>query len=521
MSDEVNIPLLSICILTYNRGPQVDALLMYLRASILPVAGDLIDLLVVNNCSTDNTEQLLKRHEVSGIRIIKREVFLPTAEENMMRSVEYCRGKYLWFLGDDDYPITDCVFDLIEHLKTGSVDILVANSINVEEGRNLTEHLINMNVPYLKVPLEGFIAATGLLAVLAGMSRLVFLRDRVSTQEGLEFLVIQPIYAHVVWLLKSFRSSEISVFNRPLVRYTTLTASSDKSRFVRFQLSERKGTYTYWSFGLVSLLEILIREKVLTTETFSRAFDVHNDGGSCLFLDFLTHMGFFQIMTYIKCGIGREEVLQEDLSRFSNFILSCDPAYFPVLQVLDRLLDIAKSPSNKLARLYQARKVAKDFYSKFSPISNNSDRLHRVLYRGMVFGFSVYHGATKWIAVRSDVLAVSDLSLGRILLCLDPVEDFPKILIAESRKELEERITSYVTEKMKIGEVEILGDEALAIKYFTKKFERFIDISGAYVEHSRQSMIVSRAIFKMVSLLKKCFRNISGQTRKIVSFFRL
>lgn len=487
-------PLLSICILTYNRGAQVDALLSYLLASILPKAGDLVDLLVVNNCSTDNTESLLTKHERAGVRVIRRSNFLPTAEENMMRSVEYCRGKYLWFLGDDDYPITDSVFDLINRLKDGSVDFLVANSINVMEGRVLSDNFINMNSSYLTLPIHKFIAGTGLLALIAGMSRLVFRKDMVDVEEGLNILSIQSIYSHVFWLLICFRGKEVSVFKNPLVRYTTLTVQNDKNRFKKHQVLMDHGSYYYWGFGLSLLLEYSIRKNALTTDILSRTFDTKNDGSSARLLDFVLHSAFRQVLAYVKYGKGREEVSMEEFLRFSDLIVSCDPEYFPLLKLLERLMGIARSNSSRFIRTYRAKGIVKEFLVLFSTHTDVADRLHRLLYRGELFGYRIYHGPTKWVAINSRMPA------DHIVLCLDPHEVYPEIFSADNREELEKRILSQVFEHKKLSEtnssqkkMNTNQDKAISLNRIATQTEIFIEII-------RQSTWLSRWSYKLIGI---------------------
>ena len=57
MRGTINIPFLSICIPTYNRGEHVSLLVK----SILENDSKEFDIVVLDNCSTDNTKELLEQ----------------------------------------------------------------------------------------------------------------------------------------------------------------------------------------------------------------------------------------------------------------------------------------------------------------------------------------------------------------------------------------------------------------------------------------------------------------------------
>lgn len=96
--------LLSICIPTYNRSQRVISLLQFLREELNnnPYSED-IEVIVSDNCSSDNTRQLLSEFNSQN-----RFFTYHRNEENLglvgniLKLVDLSSGRYVWFMGDDD-----------------------------------------------------------------------------------------------------------------------------------------------------------------------------------------------------------------------------------------------------------------------------------------------------------------------------------------------------------------------------------------------------------------------------------
>ncbi len=392
-------PLLTICVLTYNRAIQVDALLLYLRRSLLPAHGNDVELLVVNNCSTDDTSRLLARHVREGLRVIDRVQFLPTAEENMLGSLEYCSGEYTWFLGDDDYPNVDAFEQLLEHLRTGTPDLLVSNTASIDErGVVLNDSIVHLECASVDLGTEELVAATGMLALMAGISRLVMRTSRVRAVDGQSYLAIQTVYAHVFWLLAAFRGCPVRVLGMPLLKYTTLAPDADLLRFLKLQQRTGVGRYTYWSFGLARLIGHALNEGVLPTDVVCRAFDLTNDGRHSRLLDSLVLYGCKQVLSHFRYG-GVETVGAEDYAHWRDLVLGLDPSYLPAVRVIDAIHARAGEVAPRGVR---RRIAASRFEARFMTLWSallGEDRIRSTLFRGSIHGFDLYRGPLGWVAV--------------------------------------------------------------------------------------------------------------------------
>lgn len=117
MSETKPRPTLSLCISTYNRGSWLEVNLRNLFAQI-PEPSERIEVLVVDNTSTDNTEDIIRpfqesRPDFRYVRNAKNVGMLG----NLTVTAQMAQGEYIWIVGDDDLlkpGAIQTVLDVIE-----------------------------------------------------------------------------------------------------------------------------------------------------------------------------------------------------------------------------------------------------------------------------------------------------------------------------------------------------------------------------------------------------------------------
>lgn len=109
---------LSICIPTYNRGKFLDISLTALSKELQTINNQDIELIVSDNCSTDNTQKVVQKHIKAGLSInyLRNETNIGM-DGNFVQCFKAARSKYVWVLGDDDFIKKDVLNILIEKLK--------------------------------------------------------------------------------------------------------------------------------------------------------------------------------------------------------------------------------------------------------------------------------------------------------------------------------------------------------------------------------------------------------------------
>jgi abequosyltransferase len=120
----MKIPLLSICIATYNRAEYIGETL----ESIIPQLEEDVELLVVDGASTDNTEEVVRRYIDTEPRI--RYVRFPVkggVDQDYDKSVELAHGEFCWLFTDDDLIKPGAIAAVKTALNEGH-DLVVVNA---------------------------------------------------------------------------------------------------------------------------------------------------------------------------------------------------------------------------------------------------------------------------------------------------------------------------------------------------------------------------------------------------------
>jgi glycosyltransferase involved in cell wall biosynthesis len=121
------MPLLTIAIPTYNRAADLQACLARLAGQ--PGVGSDVELLVSDNCSTDNTPAVVKAWQNKGVSITYlRNVQNIGPDNNFVQCYAAAKGKYFWLLGDDDMVLDGAVERVTSLLRSGEFGAVYLNS---------------------------------------------------------------------------------------------------------------------------------------------------------------------------------------------------------------------------------------------------------------------------------------------------------------------------------------------------------------------------------------------------------
>lgn len=104
-------PFFSIVIPTYNRS---NLLKVAIEITLLQTFRD-FELIISNNCSTDNTREVVKSFKDKRIRYFENEKNIG-GEANMKKAISYARGTYVFTMGDDDFMLFENTLEKIKKL---------------------------------------------------------------------------------------------------------------------------------------------------------------------------------------------------------------------------------------------------------------------------------------------------------------------------------------------------------------------------------------------------------------------
>lgn len=119
--------LLSFCIPTYNRS---STLPQTVRSISLSAKEALVEVVISDNCSTDDTKEVVKKFlgKYKNLRIIyKRQNTNVGLDQNILDSITFASGKYCWLISDDDFLRSDAITLISEILTSKKPSYLLTN----------------------------------------------------------------------------------------------------------------------------------------------------------------------------------------------------------------------------------------------------------------------------------------------------------------------------------------------------------------------------------------------------------
>jgi glycosyltransferase involved in cell wall biosynthesis len=120
-------PLLSLCISTYNRATR---LAQSLQAALRETAAfaDVVELLVVDNASTDDTPKVVERcGDAPNLRGVRNPANVGLLG-NLRVCAEAARGEYLWIIGDDDLLLPGAVERVLQGIaRLRGIELIYLN----------------------------------------------------------------------------------------------------------------------------------------------------------------------------------------------------------------------------------------------------------------------------------------------------------------------------------------------------------------------------------------------------------
>lgn len=117
--------LLSICIPTYNRANYLKQSLTQIQKELNSDIISKVEVLVSDNCSTDNTSEVIAFFKKQGLSIsyIRNERNLGWGR-NFLQCFEMAVSKYVLLLGDDDVLCDNSIYSLITTLQNKQIGVL-------------------------------------------------------------------------------------------------------------------------------------------------------------------------------------------------------------------------------------------------------------------------------------------------------------------------------------------------------------------------------------------------------------
>ncbi len=118
-------PLLSLCLATYNRARYLDRYLTH-HLGALDAAGIDYELVVSDNCSTDETPQILARYSAQHPRMrVSRQLRNVGAYPNILATLHQACGEVVVSIADDDLMIAETLLDYVQRMADDPALVMI------------------------------------------------------------------------------------------------------------------------------------------------------------------------------------------------------------------------------------------------------------------------------------------------------------------------------------------------------------------------------------------------------------
>jgi glycosyltransferase involved in cell wall biosynthesis len=236
---EKNI-LLSICIPTYNRASYLK---LSLKRIIEQITIDMpIEIIVSDNFSPDNTIDVASQYlDLPYFKLVKQKSNIGPMRNALDLISKHARGKFCWFVGDDDYVVTGAIKNLLEIIKSNDVDFIFLNLQPIKTDVDFSHYQLRPQLNFellskfelLLLPKYSQIFAAELMASV--FKKDLFLKEKeVYNKIDVEYLsTLESSYLHCVIFANQFMGKKaIYVKDIMILADSRAREWSDKSAYL-------------------------------------------------------------------------------------------------------------------------------------------------------------------------------------------------------------------------------------------------------------------------------------------------
>ncbi|KXK09372.1 MAG: Abequosyltransferase RfbV [Microgenomates bacterium OLB23] len=227
-------PVFSICILTYNRSKLLNRALV----SCLPLINKELEIVVIDNASTDDTNILMKEwcKKNPNIKYIRRKINIGFFN-NFIASFKYCRGKYVLFCGDDDLFISDKVIKYYQKaFNKNNVGIIRCRQINIKDD-HITQFSSTLNNGKVALYKEGLDVLNPFIFDAFSLTGLAFLNNSILRSSLTKSESMYPQVELCMKLMVTYKAAQIEKI------LVAIQGHDNQLNVLSYSLEGKKQTY--------------------------------------------------------------------------------------------------------------------------------------------------------------------------------------------------------------------------------------------------------------------------------------
>jgi glycosyltransferase involved in cell wall biosynthesis len=248
MTRELEQPLLSIAILTFSRSEYLNELLNSIEVGG-PETKSKIEIIVLNNGSTDNTTEVIHQHksrlninEMSNLTNIR-------GTQSFLKLIDNAKGKFIIFPGDDDVFCETAIDKLLSTLSGVAEDV----SLVVARAQVIDQTGSRLNISYKP---KKYVSEADLLATLIDKSAFWFPATAIRTEVLKDNFLPYSLTAFdwYIWILACTKGKQ-ELIEAEIIKYRQHTNKEQNSfleenwkidALLMFSYAVNKGAISEW-----------------------------------------------------------------------------------------------------------------------------------------------------------------------------------------------------------------------------------------------------------------------------------
>lgn len=223
--------LLSIAIPTFNRAYTLNLLLDSISKQKESIASAECEIIILNNCSTDETEQVSLNFSqiIPNFRYICNNSNIGS-DNNFVKAFSECNGDFIWLVGDDEllfYGAIEFVVNLCKNYKFGCA-YLNSQSVPLADLPYFSQKSVPDRVDFFSYETWRFAQSVNYrLTFLSGsiINKKLIVEKRPQLYDEIEYFKNSNLI-HLTWVLSGVVLSDVSIFVKTPMFASTIGNSS-------------------------------------------------------------------------------------------------------------------------------------------------------------------------------------------------------------------------------------------------------------------------------------------------------
>jgi len=248
-------PILTIAIPTYNRSDKLNKHLVNINTILFNYErSNFIELLISDNCSTDETYEICKKHDAIDknytFTYLKNESNVGS-ERNFIEAILKSSGKYVWLMGDDD-TICDNSIEYIVNILENNYEVGFF-FINYYKDVGKTSAMIQVGTDTYCINFDDFVSST--ISAFGMISAGVYKREILNRESMYSY--VDTFLPHVFWIIDIVKKYDSFIIREPLFIFNHPGVVETRRLSRENKRGEKEASMDNWLMAHLSLLDLI------------------------------------------------------------------------------------------------------------------------------------------------------------------------------------------------------------------------------------------------------------------------